>query len=408
MTQSKRTTARRIGTMPGPSGNVYYRVQFTHPRTGKRTSYRWDALDGAHTFVRDEVKHGLAVALDREEARRLDPLGARPSSATTPTVVEYAGTWLSRKRNISQKTRELYQGRINSLLKEHPIGGQRIGTVTENDAEEFLTWLTTERTNRRRGHGVPLSPRYLEAFRKWMLGLFDSATQTRPALVHENPFSRTEKIVDKRPAVAMFLTSDEIDGIMAQAPDPEAAAFFTLLYATGMRRSEAQDLTWRNVRVVNAAIGEVTVERGKSDAARRTISVPLAVVEMLGERGGAHEPVFRPGRTWWHFWSRMVSAAQSAVRAREAGIPPLERTPRVHDLRHTHASELIGKGVPLLLVSRRLGHSTINVTANIYGHIMTEQDSEIADMIELPGSRSPRSPRPRLRSVPTEREAGTA
>jgi len=43
---------------------------------------------------------------------------------------------------------------------------------------------------------------------------------------------------------------------------------------------------------------------------------------------------------------------------------------RVHDLRHTHASVLLAAGVPVKVVSERLGHATVTITLETYQHIM--------------------------------------
>lgn len=54
--------------------------------------------------------------------------------------------------------------------------------------------------------------------------------------------------------------------------------------------------------------------------------------------------------------------------------------PRIHDLRHSHASALIGAGVPLPVIQARLGHESIQTTIDIYGHIMPEQQKNAADV----------------------------
>lgn len=62
---------------------------------------------------------------------------------------------------------------------------------------------------------------------------------------------------------------------------------------------------------------------------------------------------------------------------RETGLPPLT----AHQLRHYHASLLIREGLPLTLVSRRLGHATPEVTARIYAHWLGEDDALAADAV---------------------------
>ena len=52
----------------------------------------------------------------------------------------------------------------------------------------------------------------------------------------------------------------------------------------------------------------------------------------------------------------------------------------LHSLRHTHTSHLLAKGVPLPVVSARLGHSSTRVTAEIYSHMINGQDDEAAQL----------------------------
>lgn len=62
-------------------------------------------------------------------------------------------------------------------------------------------------------------------------------------------------------------------------------------------------------------------------------------------------------------------------RMRKASI----RNASLHTLRHSHASNLLSRGVPLPAVSERLGHSNSNVTARIYAHALPSDDQRAAD-----------------------------
>ena len=51
---------------------------------------------------------------------------------------------------------------------------------------------------------------------------------------------------------------------------------------------------------------------------------------------------------------------------------------RVHDLRHLHASILLQSGMNIVLVSKRLGHSSVSMTLDIYGHLLPGWQKEAA------------------------------
>lgn len=65
-------------------------------------------------------------------------------------------------------------------------------------------------------------------------------------------------------------------------------------------------------------------------------------------------------------------------RLRKAGITHAS----LHSLRHTHASSLLSRGVPLSTVAARLGHSDQTTTLRIYSHALVEDDRRAADAWE--------------------------
>ena len=56
---------------------------------------------------------------------------------------------------------------------------------------------------------------------------------------------------------------------------------------------------------------------------------------------------------------------------------------RLHATRHVHATLLLARGVPIKVVSERLGHTTIAMTMDIYAHVLPAQDRDAAEAIGL-------------------------
>ena len=54
---------------------------------------------------------------------------------------------------------------------------------------------------------------------------------------------------------------------------------------------------------------------------------------------------------------------------------------RIHDFRHSHASLLLSFGVPITVISQRLGHSDINMTLNTYSHLVPRDEDKAINMI---------------------------
>jgi integrase len=116
----------------------------------------------------------------------------------------------------------------------------------------------------------------------------------------------------------------------------------------------------------------------------------------LGPGGGAWPHSTYYSQRWQHALYRATRCPACRAADYEAGIGrrgyrdltmehivpcghdgTLERIPRVHDLRHTHVAWLIRLNVPLLAISRRLGHKSIGITADRYGHLLPEVEDEM-------------------------------
>jgi integrase len=176
----------------------------------------------------------------------------------------------------------------------------------------------------------------------------------------------------------------------------------SLALATGLRRSEALALRWRDV---DLDAGRLTVEQALEQTAthgirtkgpktrhgRRTISLPAHIVAELRSHwcaqqeqrlalGMGRAPV--DGFVLAAIDGRPQSPdAISTAWGRamdEIGMPEIT----LHSLRHTHASMLIAAGVDILTVSRRLGHANPTITLSVYGHLIHGTDDRAAQIMD--------------------------
>ncbi len=79
--------------------------------------------------------------------------------------------------------------------------------------------------------------------------------------------------------------------------------------------------------------------------------------------------------------STIQRAFDKAITAANADGHPLKKI-RIHDLRHSHATILINNGVNIVAVSKRLGHSDINMTLKVYTHLLEKNADELVDKLE--------------------------
>jgi integrase len=62
----------------------------------------------------------------------------------------------------------------------------------------------------------------------------------------------------------------------------------------------------------------------------------------------------------------------------QAGLPPI----RFHDLRHTSGSLMLNHDVPVIVVSRRLGHARASITSDVYVHLIPDMQDEADQLID--------------------------
>jgi len=214
------------------------------------------------------------------------------------------------------------------------------------------------------------------------------------ALVARAPKQRSLQRVE-----GISLTEDELRQLMRAAAGHRFFPIYWLTAMTGMRRNEVLGLKWADIDLKKrrihlnrglVAVGyEVHQTRGKTKTARRTIDLDattiavlegwrsmqtagLAAVGIANEEGwvftGGDGNTIHPHAVYESF-ERIV---------RNAGVPAM----RFHDLRHTHGSLLLKEGIPVKVVSERLGHAHIAHTLQTYQHVLPGMQAAAADAAE--------------------------
>jgi integrase len=218
---------------------------------------------------------------------------------------------------------------------------------------------------------------------------------------HAKRQRRLEKRHDKPLEVGVDIpTKDEIRALLATCQGRWRPLIVTVIF-TGLRASELRGLRWSDVELGadgNSRAGSLHVRQRadrfnsigspKSSAGKRTVPLAPMVVNTLKEwklacpKGelGLVFPTPRGGVESLHAMSRGLGAAQKA-----AGLGGSRRAPRygLHAFRHAAASLLIDQGVSPKRVQAIMGHSTIGVTFDTYGHLFPDADEDQAVMQQL-------------------------
>ena len=237
-------------------------------------------------------------------------------------------------------------------------------------------------------YGTELSDSMVRSVHMILHQAMDAAVKER--LIVKNPTSGT-KIPKANHKEKQILTEAQLDAFMEVIKQDELwyDSFYTEL-TTGLRLGEICGLKWQDFDESNGKLritrtihqkkgGGLIAGDTKTTTGTRTILLPPSTAELLKERKNK-------SLTEWIFPNpikpEQPTHPQSAYNRMKtllkyADLPSI----RFHDLRHTFASLLIGKDVPIINVSNFLGHSDISTTANIYAHLDKASKQSSADII---------------------------
>jgi integrase len=203
------------------------------------------------------------------------------------------------------------------------------------------------------------------------------------------------------------LTVAEARRVLAAATNGRNAARWSVALALGLRQGEALGLPWS---AVDLEAGTVTVRQAlqrqpgvglvivepKSQAGRRTISIPQPLVEALrSHRATQYQERLRVGSEWHNSGlvftqpnGRPIDPSADNRRWLEVLSRAGVRRARLHDARHTAATMMLSLGVPARVAMQILGHSQISLTLGTYSHVMPELATDAAARVgkELFGS----------------------
>ncbi|TAK14481.1 MAG: site-specific integrase [Anaerolineae bacterium] len=302
------------------------------------------------------------------------------------TLGEYLNRWLKDiEGSVRPKTRFQYIGIVNNHLIPQ-LGKIKLGDLQPHQVQQLYNSL------REQGH----SQRNVQLIHSVLHRALKVAS--KQGLIGRNPASAVAlpKISTKEMKV---LDDNQARQMMIAAAGHRYEALLHLAVTTGMRMGELLGLKWTDL---DWASGILTVHRQvqrlpgkgfvfpepKTKAGRRMIELGPNTIRLLGEHRNQQE--LESKRPSWQengliFPSNKGTPADQRNLNRifkellkHAGLPEI----RFHDLRHTAATLMLLNGIPLMVVSRRLGHSKPSVTLDIYGHYLPGMQKEAATLMD--------------------------
>lgn len=348
-----------IRSRVGKKGTTWS-VLFRHQ--GKQASETFATEANAQQF-RDMVERmGVEPALRVLNGRQDAPASAMPS------VAQQLARHIENQPGITDGTRETYR-LIARQIGASALGPMPLDCVTRDDV---AAWIRSQETAGSASKTI-----------RNRQGLLSAAMRraVEDGLINRNPAHRMRIVRTERKEMT-FLTPVEFTALLAAAP-AHYRPFLMALFGTGLRFGELTALRPRDLSL-NDTPPTLTVARAwkhgggygppKTSKGRRTISLPKALVDEI-------RPLTIGKRPDDLVFTNMAGArvrkdtlhAQWKTWIAKSGI---EKSPRIHDLRHSHASWMIGQGVSLFDLRQQLGHESIQTTADIYGHLLPEAQAQ--------------------------------
>ncbi|MBE7422228.1 MAG: site-specific integrase [Zoogloeaceae bacterium] len=408
-------------------------------KTGTSWLLKYDAGRNAETGARKQrYKTVRGTKKDAEkELRRLlgrvdDGTHVDPSKTT---VADWAETWLldHAAPNVSQRTLEGYR----LLLRVHVVPTLGDIPIQKLTAPQIQALYTRLRASGRR----PVSRKADASSDAEKSGLSArSVLHVHRVLFQCLKTAKKQQVIFRNPAEDVTAHKRR-NGTVEGGPDNEVEQMQALekaqlpalfrafkgnpLYplvalatGTGLRRGELLALSWvdvdldkRTVRVTKAIedsrdFGLRIKSSPKNDSSRRTIGIDEGLCDVLRThrreqkelalklgtpypsdclvfpcvitRAKGRQPLAPRAKDvdFSRPWNPNAITKGFVCVARAAGFEGL----RLHDLRHTHASQLLDAGLPVHAVAQRLGHSTPVVTMTIYAHVLKRAEDRAAEV----------------------------
>jgi len=339
--------------------------------------------------------HRIKREADAELARRLNELnmGLRITSSKM-TTADYLARWLRdyASTNVSAKTYQRYKQIVEKNIVP-ALGHYHLASLTPLQIQDFYSWALTH--GRSKGVGDGLSPRTVLHFHRVLHKALGQAVRWQ--LLNHNPADAVEPPKVQR-AEMKYLASDETARLLRELDSTPYYLPALIASCTGMRRGEVLGLRWSDVdldgkclyvrRSLMQTDDGLTFKSPKSRKGRRIDLGDSVLRELRRHKARQAENRLALGASYQDNDlvvcrddgsackpDTFTTAFRSYVHRRGFNIS-------FHSLRHSHATQLLERGINPKVISERLGHANISITLDIYSHVTPTMQEEAASVFD--------------------------
>nr|WP_283590455.1 site-specific integrase [Ligilactobacillus saerimneri] len=308
-----------------------------------------------------------AVASANELERELNQINLNLRDIS---LADYFKRWYEtyKKASIADNTCIKYSNTLNAIIEY--FKDTMLKDIKRSDYQRFINWygkshamVSVKKVN---GHirsciGYAIDDDIIaKDFTKRVQLVADKNRERKPE------YLTTSELIQFKDAVVNCLGGQSVSPYM----------ILTAIY-TGMRKSEIQALTWKDIDFMHSTISitkswddlRKKVKPTKNASSNRTIPVNRALLDKLVDLRANHSIMVFQNVLGEIPNSGVLNKAIDNILA-SIGISKNYFT--FHSLRHVHVAYLIGQGVDIYAISKRLGHSNITTTLNTYSYLIDE------------------------------------
>jgi integrase len=350
-----------FGARVTANGAKAYVLTYSVRGSGRQRRY---TIGGCDRWTASDARR-RAKELKAEIDQGADPLADIKAEREAPTMADlierFEQEHLPRKRETTVAD---YRLMLKTYVVPHFGEHRKVADITFADIDALHRRITKAGHPYRSNRVLSLLSKMFALSIKW-------------GMRNDNPCRGIERNTEYNRE--RYLSADELARLtkaLAESPDKDVADAIRLLLFSGARKNEVLTMKWADVDLT-AGTWKKPANMSKTKKANEVeLSAParMLLVERMGRKADGEEYVFpgrgngaHHGRDIWHTWRKLCKAAD---------ISDL----RIHDLRHSFASELVSAGYSLPMIGSLLGHRNVQTTAR-YSHLYRDARREAVERV---------------------------
>ena len=377
----------------------------------KQKNKKWgvDISDGYDALTGKQKRHRKTDFKSRKEAeqyeadfriKKLHQIGYKQKISIDYlySLVQEEDTLRGNKRSTIDSQESYYRVYMSRYFKNADMRA-----VSVTDIKEYRNWLKNQRSVK----GGLLSNSHVNQQMIFVHKMFEVAVQHQ--IRHDNPCNGLRRLPQQHKEMAYYTPEQfkQFDSLFEENEYSFQLLYRILMY-TGMRIGEALALTWEQVNLDENYIdvkysayyrnGQVHIGTVKTTQSNRRIYIHRAFVKELKQWKNQQYELLKeftsnPNSLQIYQTTPEVLTGPNVSNFRailKKRLPDNLKLIRNHDFRHSHAAFLVSQGLRngegkdyiFFTLMKRLGHSSINTTINVYSHLFPTQQKEIASAFE--------------------------